>query len=484
MLDTIFLEVGNVYTELKFSANYPSHYRRRVRDIVRDVTKAQPDGYRFMPSYTSKRWDGYVRLLKGNKFPAGLTELVHEHLLIHAEDLEYEVDVVYGKHITIDSKAMTENILCDVSLRDYQLDAVRSLLGAGRGIAGMATNSGKTFVIAAICKLVKGKALILTHKKELLYQLSQVVSGAVSEPVGLVGDGNYDLSARITVATVQTLHTKLGSDEFKAFAHDIKTLMLDECHHTSSRTMYDTAMAIPAYFRFGFSGTPLKFTKLEDMKLVAVTGPVVTRVSNADLVEEGHSAVPTITMYPFDRQDDVLWSMKWHEAYQNLIVDNVARNRIVAAKAVEFVGNDKVVLVLVDRLQHQQTIRQIIRLMIISHGYHHHLKVVNGSDGMTYRNAVLDSMRSGQSQIVIATSVFEEGVDVPAVDVVILAAGGKSHIRLLQRIGRGLRKKSGPDNVVQVIDFVDGANKYLSKHSAIRLDLYITEGFSVNSLSP
>jgi superfamily II DNA or RNA helicase len=81
------------------------------------------------------------------------------------------------------------------------------------------------------------------------------------------------------------------------------------------------------------------------------------------------------------------------------------------------------------------------------------------------------------SGVFIASPIFDEGIDVPRVDTVILACGGKSYVKLLQRIGRGMRKKDDGKNELIIIDFIDDTNKYLLKHSDRRIKTYVSEGF-------
>jgi superfamily II DNA or RNA helicase len=125
------------------------------------------------------------------------------------------------------------------------------------------------------------------------------------------------------------------------------------------------------------------------------------------------------------------------------------------------------VLILVNRIDHGKTLADLLPNSIF----------VSGSDEAEYRNSVLDRMRTDDSGIFIATPIYDEGIDVPAVDTIILAAGGKSHVKLLQRIGRGLRKKENKENILTVHDFLDDTNMYLLEHSQERADTYASEKF-------
>jgi superfamily II DNA or RNA helicase len=78
----------------------------------------------------------------------------------------------------------------------------------------------------------------------------------------------------------------------------------------------------------------------------------------------------------------------------------------------------------------------------------------------------------------IATPVFKEGINIPEIKTLILAGGGKSHIAIIQKIGRGLRKAEGKDRLI-VYDFLDDCSKVTLKHSEQRYKLYRAEGFEV-----
>ena len=124
-------------------------------------------------------------------------------------------------------------------------------------------------------------------------------------------------------------------------------------------------------------------------------------------------------------------------------------------------------LILVNQLEQGRLLRDAISNSVFVHG----------SDDTSYRQGVLSTMRATTKGIFIASPIFDEGIDVPAVDTVILAGGGKGHVKLLQRIGRGLRQKA--HNELIVIDFLDDTNEYLLKHSQERINIYEQEGFEI-----
>lgn len=429
----------------------------RALAMVRDVCRARPSGYQFMPGYRRGSWDGYISLMRSTtRFPTGLLWFVADRLQKAGFALEYNIKSVYAPYNAGD---INDNMLYGVTLRDYQLIAIRTLLEKRRGIAKMATNSGKTEVMAGIIKALGfPKTTVIVNRKELLHQTADRFEQRLGITIGKIGDGLWQ-PADVTVAMIQTLHSKL-----KHGLPNNQLLMIDECHHTSSDTTLDIINSICGAYRFGFSGTPLKHDLLSDMKLIAATGRLQVEVTNADLIDKGYSARPIVHITTITNDNDDMYIADYQTAYKELIVDNEHRNIVIAHQAKHAAG---VVLILVNQITHGKRLLDLIPDSVF----------VSGIDETSYRQGVLSVMRAANRGVFIASPIFDEGVDIPAIDTVILACGGKSHVKLLQRIGRGLRKKDNGNNVLHVYDFIDDTNKHLLHHSEARIDTYVAEGF-------
>jgi superfamily II DNA or RNA helicase len=452
------IDIGDTYSRI-YSKD------PRALAIARKVCRARPKGFQFSPKYKDGSWDGYITLMHTtSSFPTGLLGLVVPVL----EERGYKVDV---KHLVPSPtpKPVWPDTLRDIRLRDYQVEAANTLLKHRRGVAKMATNSGKTEVFAAILEVLDHKrAIVVVHRKELLHQTAERLEIRLGYPVGKIGDGLYDPRS-ITVAMIQTLHNQLDEDgDFKHNHFEQNgVVIVDECHHVSSNQMMDVLFQLPGEYRFGFSGTPLKHDNLSDMKLISATGPVLVDVTNADLIDQGHSAVPVIHLHDVIDLDEDGWKMGYAAAYKEFIVGNDERNELIAKIALEAAGRGEVVLVLIVQIAHGRAIEKKTGGWFSS-----------GDDTTAFRKKMLDTMREGIPGVYVASTIFDEGVDVPAINTLILAGGGKSDLRVLQRVGRGLRKKEGA-NVLQVHDFIDDTNKHLMLHSEDRLDVYIAEGFKI-----
>ena len=450
--------LGDVYSEVQTN-DY------RVAGIIRSVCSARPSGYMFMPKYKEGHWDGYISLSNGLKFPTGLLKRVYNAI----KKKGYNVNVLYSSNGKTPHYEVTEDMLDGIILRDYQIDAVNKLLESKRGVAKMATNSGKTEVFAAIIKAMNiPQTLVLVTRKELLYQTAERLQtrlGGVDgdKLIGRIGDGIKE-DGNVIVAMIQTL-SRMDDVELNNIFGDNQVIVIDECHHGSAEKMLEVLEKIPGYYRYGFSGTPLKNDVLSDLKLISYTGEIVVEVSNEELIQMGHSAKPKIFVH---RIESYVGNglLTYFEAYDSCIVRNNTRNSKIATLAAESNG---VVLVIVERIEHG---------VVLQNSMQRYSVFVNGGDSTEDRMNTIDNMRSGVGGTYIATQIFDEGIDIPAIDTLILAAGGKSNIRLLQRIGRGLRKKQGENELI-VHDFLDDTNDYLYDHSIDRIRVYENEGFEV-----
>jgi superfamily II DNA or RNA helicase len=423
----------------------------RAVELMHSVCMARPEGFQFMPSYKNKRWDGYIKLFSRSQFPSGLVRLVLD--LLQKEG--YNVEAVL-KYSLLECSEVTAATLPGITLRDYQIESANLLLQKTRGIARMATGSGKTEVIAALLKCIPTKAVVLTTKVDLLYQTAERLSLRLEENIGRIGDGLREVE-RVTVATIQTL----SNPAYSKLVSDAGVVIFDECHHVPSKTSQGVMLGINAAYRYGFSGTPLNNGDLNDLLLIAATGPVVYDLPASELIELGMAAKPVIEMHPMDLGE---LSTDYQEQYSEVVLSPERNVKIL--EILESYKYDSA-LVLVERLEHGQLLYEMLPNSIYA----------NGSMDSTTRQAALDSLRQGNRTIVIATPIFDEGVDVPAVDLVILAGAGKSAIRLMQRIGRGMRPKADGRGLI-IIDFID-SGKYLLKQSYERAKFYESEGFEV-----
>lgn len=422
-----------------------------VHSIIRNAVKARPAGFQFMPRYKDGMWDGYISLYQDSKFPAGLLSLVCDEL--------DKKGIVYRIKTDSDYVAWRSDFeIAGFELRNYQLEAIQAVCENRRGVLHMATNSGKTLVAAHIIRACGNKAVIVVPSIALLLQTAEKLEDMLQISVGRFGAG-YSTKKDVTVATMQSLGKLVLED-----LHDNNVLVVDECHHSRSSSIFDVVFDIPGTVRVGMSGTPLTRDKLSDLKLMGATGPIIYTVKNVELIKGGFSVPPKVKFIIVDNE---WFDGDYIDAYRKVLVSNNARNKVIQS-IYEQEHDRGPILVLANWIEHVKAIHDCVP------DFH----MVTGSDSKNKIIAELQKLANSEIPGLIATDVFGEGIDIPSISTLILAGGGKSHIKLLQRVGRGLRTDANKE-FLHVYDFIDDTNRYLLKHSEIRYKLYKQEQFNV-----
>lgn len=436
-------------------------------------------GFKWTRKYKSGFWDGtYCFLNRYNmSFPTGLLEILPSKLAARVIRID-------NRAIPVGSGIKFSDLTLEgIELRDYQSELIGTAVEKERCIIQSCTNAGKSEIAAGIMKCLGVKTLFLTHIDNLCRQTRERLELRLGVPVGMV-NAEYWAPEMITVGMIPTLYNRVKSKSTKVldFLNSIDALFLDEVHHLSAESWLHISKKCPAYYRYGLSATPVLRDAISNLKLIGETGGVVDGVSNKELIERGISARPTIYIVSNRFIGEELRDKTYQMAYRLGIETNQYRNKEIALIAQEKVKQDKRILILVNTIRHQKDIeRSILQLnksYILPSGY----ELLNGGTDVDSRMRVINYMKKGRVKVIIATPIFDEGMDMPEVNVLILGGGGKSQIKLLQRLGRGMRKKTTGSNTVEVYDFEDSGQMYLMRHAKRRTNVYNNEGFNVKRI--
>jgi superfamily II DNA or RNA helicase len=435
-----------------------------------------PEHKKFKESGGKKGWDGTASVVKQTgghyHFPTGLVT----KMLTHLDDVQL-VDKRYIRKVNLQPH--------NLQLRDYQQAAYNALftnvengMWWPRGVLHLATGAGKTEVAVALIKSCKVNTLFLVHLKGLLGQAKSRLEkyGVVC---GSIGDGNFDIKT-VTVSTIQTLSNIVKDKKDPRHKDMIKYLgtveqtIFDEAHLIGNKASAWNQFASLAanleksYIRVGLSATPFMSDHYSNLILEGVVGRTVYEKRNKSLTAEGVLAKVTVRMVtvPFT------WEIKgrWQDVYEEGIVSNQRRNALI----IDQIPNlPKPCMILVNR-KHQLDLLQAM-------GTKQGLKMMalHGGNSSEDRELVLEAFVKNRYDALICTTIFDEGMDVPSIASLILGGGGKSEVKLLQRVGRGMRKTATKDSVI-IVDFIDKINKnILWRHSRERMAVYRAEGFDI-----
>lgn len=447
-------------------------------DKASDVLAYRPPGYRFMRAFKAHVWDGYVRLLTAQgTFPAGLAWMMRDHL---EKEQGLSVTIEMPPRPKLKVKHTRDAPLTGITLYPWQKKAVRVALERGRGVLKVATGGGKTEVMAGIVRCLEDKrppkTLIVVPNRNLLMQTKKRLEARLGYEVGSIGYGQWNEDF-VTVAIPDTL----SAAKFKAQrTHLMKTcevLMLDEAHHAASQKWATIVGRCKAWYRLGLSGTPLDRGDGSDLKLMGQTGEMLVDISSSLLVSQGKLAKPVVEMLDV-KKPKLPKGLDWPDIYSLGIVRNLQFHKLVADTARRYVKEKKHVLILVTRIDHGEAL--VAELALMSKKMTPAL-FVHGKTEKEDLEAAIDLFQSGKLPVLIASPIFGEGTDLPNIDVLIVADGGKSVIKTVQKAGRAMRPKKGKPNECVIVDFNHYTHEKLLEHTLLRVATYKREEFEVHN---
>ena len=462
-------------THCKVFGNIPEETYK----IIQEKTSYLHNGYMFSYAHKNSGWDGYVRLFKNNSFPIGLLpriKYILEKQNVHYNIADKRPAIDYGDSLVLDPKSGFE-------AREYQSEIADKCFEKGMGVVKAATGSGKTFTLGLVVGKYNIKTMIYVIGVELLYQMKSTLERMYPNlEIGLIGDGHCDVKD-INIATIwsaasafnkkiDVLDADLTYDK-KDIKNKLKVqkaikeaqmFILDECQYAAANTVqFIHKASINAKHRFLFSASPWRDSG-DEILIEAVGGNRIYDLPASNLIETGYLVRPEIHFLDVPVMRKV--GKTYQEVYSNYIVNNDTRNDMIISAAKKLISSGKKVLILVVRVGHGNTLLKKMK-------DDYRVDFLDGQNTSKQRLETINRMKSGEIDVLIASKIFDQGVDIPQLDALILAGSGKSSGRALQRIGRVIRKHKGKDRAI-VVDFYDNA-KYLRDHSEVRKKVYETE---------
>lgn len=358
--------------------------------------------------------------------------------------------------------------------RDYQQWALHAANTTQRGIIHNPCRSGKTVVAAHLINNYCVKTLVLVPSQDLLDQTSSVFKQYWPYHVGMIGDGIWAPND-ITVAIPNSLWINRTKPKVKDLLSGIHMIIADEAHRVNRTTKGEANMwfkltqMCDAKLRFALTGSLTK-EDLADFLLRGAFGRVIHEASVKELRDKGFLVDADVTMHKIKTPNFGEESA----AYESGICTNAERNRLIVKIAKQKAKEGKRTIVFVERIdKHGRPLNEAMLEAGIK------VEFLNGRSGRGRRGAVKDAFIDGEVQVVL-TTVWGEGVDVPACDVVIMAGAHKSFKSTVQKSSRPLTIAPGK-NKGEIYDFMDDDGGVLLKHSKERKRIYEKVGeFKVN----
>lgn len=445
-------------------------------------------GAEYMPAYQNG-WSGITYLLsKAGKFNYGLLNKV-KHFLEERGDQYIVEDLRLAKSIAPELDIQSNLKNHSLIPRDHQIRICQAAYTTDRGIIRAATGSGKTLCTALITAKINKPTIIYVIGLDLLDQFYKLFSKLFNEPIGYIGDGVCNIE-RINIASIWTIGRSLKLDKKSIIDDDndnnekeldennqVKILNLlkntklhifDESHVVATSTIAEIYKNIDPEYIYGFSGTPFRDDN-SDLLINGILGEQIINVSASELIKLNLLAAPLIKFYTVPK---IPVGNVYTAVYKEYIVENEIRNNLIAKTAKELIDKKYTPLVLFKQIKHGEILLEKLQELNIK------CAMLYGNDSLDKRSEIKNQLINREIDLILASTIFDIGLDLPELNALILCSGGKSSIRALQRIGRVIRSFPGK-KYAAVVDFYDQV-KFLKKHSLTRYKIYCAEdGFKV-----
>ena len=448
-----------------------------VRRKLANALKFEVPYARYMPQYKLGRWDGKVAFfgIGGSGYVNHLDVISN---ILHKQGVEI-VDIDDRRH-PIDLKF--ENIKEDfwgnktwpkghpaegelIRLRDYQVEVVNNFLQNPQALQEVATGAGKTIITATLSKITEpyGRSLVVVPNKSLVTQTEEDYINCGLD-VGVYFGDRKELGKTHTICTWQSLNIldKKHKDgqavlSLAEFLEGVSTIIIDEVHQAKAEVLKNllTRNLRNAPIRWGLTGTIPK-EKFEFESIHASLGPVIGNISAKELQDKGVLSQCHVNIVQ-------LMDTPVHTNYQEelkYLVTNEARLEYLA-KLLNNVKQSGNTLILVDRISAGEKLQELIP----------NSTFVKGDVKLKDRKEAYDEINEGTNHVVIATyGVAAVGINIPRIFNLVLIEPGKSFVRVIQSIGRGVRKAKDKD-FVQIWDLTSTC-KFAKRHLTQRKKFY------------
>lgn len=434
-------------------------------------------GARYLPSVKLGRWNGKVSYfsLGGSSYINLLDKIIpvidNAGYDIELEDLResahsFEFDQVsedtFAHKVWPKGHPMAGQ---SIKLRDYQIEIVNSFLENPQCIQEVATGAGKTIMTAALSYSVEryGRSVVIVPNKSLVVQTEADYIN-LGLDVGVYFGDRKELGKTHTICTWQSLNNLIKNKEevevwmkLGEFMKDVVCIMIDEAHQAKADVLKtiltSTFSHVP--IRWGLTGTIPKELFASQSLFVSI-GPVINKLAASELQDRGVLANCHVNIVQL--QDDVEFTN--YQSELKHLLENPTRLDTIAQLILNIkeTGNT---LVLVDRVNAGKELIDRLPGAVF----------VSGETKLTERKEEYDEFATSNDKIAVATyGVAAVGINIPRIFNLVLIEPGKSFVRVIQSIGRGIRKAEDKD-FVQIWDITSSC-KFAKRHLTQRKTFY------------
>jgi superfamily II DNA or RNA helicase len=446
--------------------------RRKVSDKLKYFI---PYAYH-LPAYKLGRWDGFVRFCDiGGRTYLNLIDKILPIIEQQGYDIEIKDD---RKEYSFKFDKVDEQHLGHINwpkghpqqgepiiLRDYQVKVINDFIANPQCLQEIATGAGKTIITATLSRLCQpyGRTIIIVPNKSLVTQTEEDYIN-LGLDVGVYYGERKELNRKHTICTWQSLnvlHKKSKKDDAEfpidEFLDDVVCVMVDEVHMAKADVLKQllTGPFAGVPMRWGLTGTIPK-EEFEKASLIAGLGQVISSLSASELQERGVLAQCHVNVI----QTQDLQSFRNYQEELSYLTSNQTRMEFIS-NLVEEIRSGGNTLILIDRIKTGEALKELIPDSVF----------IQGKTKMEERQEEYNEVATEQYKVLIATyGVAAVGINLPRIFNLVLVEPGKSFVRVIQSIGRGIRKAKDKDHV-QIWDITSNC-KFSKRHLTTRKKFY------------
>jgi len=456
-----------------------------TRKKLVDRFKYEIPGARYQPAVRLGRWDGKVSYfsLGGSSYINLLPEIIP---ILDGDGYDIELVDLREYNNTIVFDTIAEDTFAHKSwpvghtqagqpvlLRDYQVEIINNFLANPQSVQEVATGAGKTLMTAALSLMAEryGRSIVIVPNKDLVRQ-TEADYRNLGLDVGVYFGDRKEWGRTHTICTWQSLNvllknTQEGTAEctIGEFVEGVQCVMVDEVHMAKADALKTLLTGVFAQvpIRWGFTGTIPK----EDYAAVSIycsLGNVVGRLSASTLQDAGHLAQCHVNIVQL--LDGVEY--KDYQSELKYLVTNTERLSYLA-RLIEKIKEGGNTLILVDRIETGKILQAELSTLFSLLSDKPDVVFVNGGTKATSRKEEYDEFATATNKVFLATyGVAAVGLNIPRIFNLVLLEPGKSFVRVIQSIGRGIRRAEDKDHV-EIWDITSNckfAKRHLTKRKA------------------
>lgn len=434
--------------------------------------------YKFHPLYKARKWNGDISLynMRDNTLYAGLLHYVEDFCEKNQYELEIRDNLELQDEFSVyEAKKFIETLNIPLEEREYQVESFVDCVRHKRTLFVSPTGSGKSLIIYLLVRWYNSKTLIIVDSLNLLNQMYSDFAkyGFDSEKnIHMIYSGEKKTSEKPVIITTWQSAAKQPKEWFDQF--DI--VIGDEAHRYKATSLKKIMESLTnCKYRFGLTGS-LDGSQVNQLTLEGLFGPYKRRKTTKDLIDEGYLSDVEIKILML-KYSDVERKVHSKDSYQDeldFLYSHDKRNRFIENLALSLKGNT---LLLFQRIE-SHGVPLYDSLLSRTNGIP--IYYVSGKTDMDDREEIRKIVNTHENSITVASvGTFATGIDIPNINSIIMSSPTKSAIRIIQSIGRGLRKTDIKTKCT-VFDIADNLQwkrklNYTLKHHVERLKIYINE---------